>query len=48
LRGRRVFYELRRKSLEFARQIFVRAIVSKLPKTTILPVIDHTQFLPPA
>jgi serine/threonine protein kinase/tetratricopeptide (TPR) repeat protein len=27
LRGRRVFYELRRKSLEFARQMFARAIV---------------------
>jgi serine/threonine protein kinase/Flp pilus assembly protein TadD len=27
LRGRRVFYELRRKSFEFARQMFARAIV---------------------
>ncbi len=27
LRGRRVFYDLRRKSLEFARQMFARAIV---------------------
>jgi TolB-like protein/Flp pilus assembly protein TadD len=27
LRGRRVFYELRRKSLEYARQMFARAIV---------------------